>query len=130
MEIKTFGGDVFATMSEQRDGDYDKMQLQLDFMDCWQTALGDPMNTRVIIDLDIEDEENTWMEEDGTKHSLNKYIMIDGGNGDKLNHGHLWLFSSSWGDKRDGFIKPEEVLPRALKVIDSGHVKEIYKDGY
>lgn len=45
MEIKTFGGDVFATMSEQRDGDYDKMQLQLDFMDCWQTALGDPMNT-------------------------------------------------------------------------------------
>lgn len=59
MEIKTFGGDVFATMSEQRDGDYDKMQLQLDFMDCWQTALGDPMNTRVIIDLDIEDEENT-----------------------------------------------------------------------
>lgn len=31
---------------------------------------------------------------------------------------------------RDGFIKPEEVLPRALKVIDSGHVKEIYNDGY
>ncbi len=129
MEIRTFGGDVFATMNEPRE-DYNKMQLQLDFMECWQTALGDPMNIRVIIDLDIKDETYQWTDENGIKHSLNKYIMIDGGDGFKLNDGHLWSFCSSWGDERDAFIKPEEVLPRALKIIDSGLVKEIYNDGY
>lgn len=109
---------------------YDKMQLQRDFMDCWQTAIDTPMRYRVIIELDEEDETNAWIDEDGKKHALNKYIMIDGGNGDRLWDAHLWLISSSWGDKRDAFVKPEEVLLRALQVIDSGHVKEIYNDGY
>lgn len=107
-------------------GNYNKMQLQLDFMNCWQTALRDPMNTRVIIDLDIENEVSTWF----LNRPINKYIMINGGNGKRLFDGHRWFFYSSWGDKMDAFIKPEEVLPRALKIIDSGHVKKIYNDGY
>ena len=129
MEYKTEYGDVFAETNEPGES-YDKMQLQLDFMDCWQTALNDPKGTRVIIELDSEDETNAWKDEDGKKHALYKYIMIDGGNGDRLWDAHLWFISSSWGDKRDAFVKPEEVLPRALQIIDSGHVKEIYNDGY
>ena len=109
---------------------YDKMQLQRDFMDCWITALDTPIRSRVIIELDEEDETNAWTDRDGNKHALNKYIMIDGSDGD----GHLfdnnqWMISSSW--KNDPtMVNPESVLPTALHVIDGGHVKEIYNDGY
>ena len=65
---------------------YDKMQLQRDLMDCWLTALDNPMRSRVIIELDEEDETNAWTDRDGNKHALNKYIMIDGSDGD----GHLF----------------------------------------
>ena len=110
---------------------YDKMQLQRDFMDCWLTALDNPMRSRVIIELDEEDETNAWTDEDGNKHALNKYIMIDGGDGEKLfDDGQWWISQSwSWGDNST-FVKPEQVLPTALQIIDAGHVKEIYKDGY
>lgn len=50
---------------------YDKMQLQRDFMDCWQTAIDNPTTYRVIIELDEEDETNAWTDEDGKKHALN-----------------------------------------------------------
>jgi hypothetical protein len=106
---------------------YDKMQLQRDFMDCWLIVLDDPMPYRVIIELDEEDETNAWTDEDGNKHALNKYIMIEGSNGIKLFDDNKWLISSSW--KKDPIlVNPEEVLPRALQVIDGGHVKEIYND--
>ena len=104
------------------------MQLQRDFMDCWLTALDTPMHYRVIIELDSKDRTNAWIDENGKKHSLNKYIMIDGSNGIKLFDDNKWLISSSW--KKDPIlVNPEEVLPRALQVIDGGHVKEIYNDG-
>ena len=109
---------------------YDKMQLQRDFMDCLRTALYNPKRCRVIIELDEEDETNAWTDEDGNKHALNKYIMIDGSDGDdNLFDDNKWMISSSW--KNDPtLVKPEKVLPTALHVIDSGHVKEIYNDGY
>lgn len=129
MEFRTKDGEIFAETNEPGEN-YNKMQLQLDFMDCWQTALNDPKGTRVIIELDSEDETNAWKDDDGNEHALYKYVMIDGGNGDRLWDANLWFISSSWGDKRDAFVKPEEVLPRALQIIDSGHVKEIYNDGY
>ena len=115
--------------NETKAARYDKMQLQLDFMDCWQTAIDTPMRYRVIIELDEEDETNAWTDEDGNKHALNKYIMIDGSDGEKLFDDGQWMISSSW--KNDPIlVKPENVLPTALHVIDSGHVKEIYNDGY
>ena len=104
------------------------MQLQRDLMDCWLTALDNPMDYRLVIELDSKDPTNAWIDEDGKKHALNKYIMIDGSNGIKLFDDNKWLISSSW--KKDPVIvNPEEVLPRALQVIDGGHVKEIYNDG-
>ena len=104
------------------------MQLQRDLMDCWLTALDTPMHYRMVIELDSKDRTNAWIDEDGKKHSLNKYIMIDGSNGIKLFDDNKWLISSSW--KKDPIlVNPEEVLPRALQVIDGGHVKEIYNDG-
>ena len=108
---------------------YDKMQLQRDFMNCWLTALDTPMRYRVIIELDEEDETNAWTDEDGNKHALNKYIMIDGGDGEKLFDDGQWWISQSWGDNPT-FVKPEQVLPTALQIIDAGHVKEIYNDEY
>ena len=104
------------------------MQLQRDLMDCWLTALDNPMDYRVVIELDSKDRTNAWIDKDGKKHALNKYIMIDGSNGIKLFDDNKWLISSSW--KKDPIIvNPEEVLPRALQVIGGGHVKEIYNDG-
>lgn len=108
---------------------YDKMQLQRDFMDCWLTALDNPMRSRVIIELDEEEEPNAWTDEDGNMHALNKYIMIDGGDGENLFDDGQWWISQSWGDNQT-FVKPEQVLPTALQIIDDGHVKEIYNDGY
>lgn len=116
--------------NETKAARYDKMQLQRDFMDCWQTAIDTPMRYRVIIELDEEDETNAGKDEDGKKHALNKYIMIDGSDGDdNLFDDNKWLISSSW--KNDPtLVKPESVMPTVLHVIDSGHVKEIYNDGY
>lgn len=106
------------------------MQLQRDLMDCWLTALDNPMRSRVIIELDEEDETNAWTDKNGNKHALNKYIMIDGSDGDgHLFDGNQWMINSSW--KHDPtMVNPESVLPTALHVIDDGHVKEIYNDGY
>ena len=108
---------------------YDKMQLQIDLMDCLRTALYNQTRYRVIIELDEEDETNAWTDEDGNKHPLNKYIMIDGSDGEKLFDDGQWMISSSW-KKDPTLVKPEKVLPTALHVIGSGHVKEIYNDGY
>ena len=108
---------------------YDKMQLQRDLMDCWLTALDNPMRSRVIIELDEEEEPNAWTDEDGNTHALNKYIMIDGSDGEHLFDDGQWWISQSWGDNST-FVKPEQVLPTAIQIIDDGHVKEIYNDGY
>lgn len=129
MEVKTDDGQVFAKTYEPR-GNYDKMQLQRDFMNCWMEALNDPVETRVIIDLDIEDERQRWTDDEGKEHTSNKYYMIDGSDGERQNENGTWLWSSSWGQDTDAYIKPEEVLPRALSVINGGRVLQIYNDGY
>lgn len=55
--------------------------------------------------------------------------MIDGSDGERLNDGSTWLFSSNDGTIGE-YIQPEEVLPQALEILKKKPITAIYNDVY
>lgn len=106
------------------------MELQQAFMESWLEALNDPIETRVIIETSNPGASQTWTDKEGITHTYGEYFMIDGSDGEVRNDDNKWMWSSSEGRPDDAYIKPEEVLPRALKLINSHKVTKIYNDVY
>lgn len=100
-----------------------QIELQQEFMERWLEALNDPIETRVIIETTepIKDERVCCGD--------NVYYMIDGSDGERLNDGSTWLFSSNDGTIGE-YIQPEEVLPQALEILKKKPITAIYNDVY
>lgn len=100
-----------------------QIELQQEFMERWLEALNDPIETRVIIETTepIKDERVCCGE--------TVYYMIDGSDGERINDGSTWLFSSNDGTIGE-YIQPEEVLPQALEILKKKPITAIYNDVY
>ena len=111
-----------TTTTYSVDEDVRKLLLQETLVKCWERAIEDPDNTRIIIELNYNvTYGNGW--EDVA------YVMIDASDGQKrYPNGKWWMISSDC--KLDFYVNPSEILPKALEYINGGQATKIYNDTY